>query len=98
MKVLKVIGYTIGALALAFFALAMLLPPADGTGTVFQTLRFGGKTVHIARGGPGDISFSASMEGDAAVVNGQKLDLSGGDVFTVKLFENGRMELHRGAP
>lgn len=98
MKVLKIIGYTVGALLLAFVALVILLPPSDGTGTVFQTLSFGGKTVHLARGGPGDINFSASMEDGAAIVNGQKLDLSGGDVFTVKLFENGRMELHKGAP
>jgi hypothetical protein len=98
MKILKYIGYTLLALVLGIFALSQFLPPPGPGSGVFQTLSSGGKTVHLVRGGPGDIRFSASMEGSSVVVNGQTLELSGGDEFTVKLFENGRMELHKGAP
>lgn len=98
MKILKYIGYTVLALILLVVVLDQVLPPAKNSGGVMQTLSSNGKTVHLMQGDTGDISFSASMDGDAVIVNGQKLDLSGGDVFTVKIFTNGRMELHKGAP
>lgn len=99
MKILKYIGLTLLVLVVAIVVLALVLPPPDNAGGVFQTLSYNGKTVHLARGGPGEIKFSASMEDDGSViVNGQKIPLTGGDVFTVKIFENGRLELHKGTP
>jgi hypothetical protein len=98
-KILKYLGYALLALvvlAIAAIILAQFAPPPSAG--VMQTLSSNGKTVHLMQGDTGPISFSASMEGDAVIVNGQKLDLSGGDLFTVKIFTNGRMELHKGAP
>lgn len=98
-KILKYLGYALLTLVVLVVGIVILAqfapPPAPG---VMQTLTSNGKTVHLMQGDTGDISFSSSMEGNSVIVNGQKLDLSGGDVFTVKIFTNGRIELHKGAP
>ena len=100
MKFLKYLGYTIGVVVLLFVLLIAYFAvfPAEITSGVIQTLTVGGKTVYLARSGPGEIKYSASMEDGGVTVNGVRLDLSGGDVFTVLISADGKAVLKPGKP
>ena len=101
MKALRIIGYVVGGLLVTLVALfAIGSYVGDGANTsspgITQSMSAGGKTVHFVTKGPA--SYTASNEGDAILINGKPLDLSGGDEFTVEIAENGSTSLRPGKP
>ena len=100
MKVLRIIGYIVGALFLALVVLigvAAYLDHIDPPGPALsQSMSAGGKTVHFVTKGP--VSYTASNEGDTILLNGKPLDLAGGDVFTAEIAADGTTSLRPGKP
>lgn len=97
-KVFKFLGYTLGVLvllAVAIVVVGLMFDPRNET-RVLQTLTVGDKTVHVVGKGAADFTSSASSEG--VIINGVKLDLSGGSVFTATIMPDGKTELKKGAP
>ena len=101
MTALRIFLYVLGGL---FLALAVLIGVAayldhigpPGPAQLTQSMSAGGKTVHFVAKGP--VSYTASNEGDAILLNGKPLDLSGGDVFTVEIAADGTSSLRPGKP
>jgi hypothetical protein len=56
----------------------------------------GGKTVHFVNKGAG--AYTASNQGDTILINGKRLDLSGGEEFTVEIAEDGSTSQRPGKP
>jgi hypothetical protein len=102
MKVLRIILYIFGGLFIAligvFAYFLIFVEPYmdDAPPSIAQTMSVGGKTVHMVTKGPA--SYTATNEGDDILINGKKLDLSGGDVFTVEISADGTTALRPGKP
>jgi hypothetical protein len=102
MKILRIILYICGALFLGIvglfvFFLVFIDPNIENApASVTQTMSVGGKTVHMIT--KGAASYSATNEGDDIVINGKKLDLTGGDEFTVEIDAEGNTHLRPGKP
>jgi hypothetical protein len=100
MKALRIIAYIVGGLLVAVIALIAVGSYLGGDNTsspgIIQSMSVGGKTVHFVNKGPG--AYTASNEGDAILINGKPLDLSGGDEFTVEIAEDGTTSLRPGKP
>jgi hypothetical protein len=102
MKVIRIILYIFGGLFLALaglFAYFLIFvdpytesaPPG-----ITQTMSVGGKTVHAVM--KGAASYSMTNEGNDVIVNGKKLDLSGGNEFTVEINADGTTTVRPGKP
>ena len=102
MKVIRIILYIFVGLFLALAGLfayfAIFVDPYTTplAPSVAQTMSVGGKTVHMVANGPA--SYSATNEGNDILINGKKLDLSGGDEFTVEINTDGTTHLRSGKP
>ena len=101
MKALRIIGYIVGGLLLTLVVLiAVGSYVGDGSTTsapgITQSMSAGGKTVHFVS--KGAAAYTASNEGDTILLNGKPLDLTGGDVFTVEIAEDGSTSLRPGEP
>ena len=99
MKLLRVILYIAAGLFLALLALigaAAFLDHIDPPGApgLTQTMSVGGKTVHAVMKG----AYSMTNDGNDVIVNGKKLDLSGGDEFTVEINADGTTTVRPGKP
>lgn len=84
----------IGTLAAALAA----CDPANPERPRFQqTVTFdNGVTVHIYTAGPGQIAFSAKVEGSTIIFNNQKLDLQRGDEVSVVARADKSITIHKG--
>ena len=102
MKVIRIILYIFGGLFLALAGLfayfAIFVDPytTPSAPSIAQTMSVGGKTVHMIAKGPA--SYSATNEGNDILINGKKLDLSGGDEFTVEINADGTTHVRPGKP
>ena len=103
MKVIRIILYIFGGLFLALVGLfayfAIFVDPytaQSGPPSIAQTMSVGGKTVHMITKGPA--SYSATNEGNDILINGKKLDLSGGEKFTAEINADGTTHLRPGKP
>ena len=100
MKALRIIGYIVGGLLIALVALIAVGSYLGGDTTsspsITQSMSAGGKTVHFVS--KGAAAYTASNEGDTILINGKPLDLSGGDVFTVEIAEDGSTSQRPGKP
>ena len=102
MKILRVILYIFGGLFIALlglfaYFLIFVDPYMDNApASITQTMSVGGKTVHAVM--KGDASYSMTNEGNDVIVNGKKLDLSGGDEFTVEINADGTTHVRPGKP
>lgn len=97
MRILKNVAIILFAIVTAIFAIATFAPPPEISG-VTQTVSFDGKTVHLAMKGDGPVNYSTETKDGTLVVNGQKLDLSDGNEFTVIFSGDGTYEVRKGAP
>ncbi|MBX9862201.1 MAG: hypothetical protein K2Y42_05555 [Hyphomicrobium sp.] len=97
MRILKNIGIAIFVLITAIYALDTFLPPSNRERPV-QTLTFNGKTVHLVLRGEGPISYKTETADGTLIVNGNKLDLSDGNEFTIAFMPDGKFGLRKGAP
>ena len=97
MRILKNIGIAICVLITAIYALDTFLPPSNRERPV-QTLTFNGKTVHLVLRGEGPISYKTETADGTLIVNGNKLDLSDGNEFTIAFMPDGKFGLRKGAP
>jgi hypothetical protein len=102
MKVLRIILYIFGGLFIALIGLfayfLIFVQPYmdDAPPSIAQSMSVGGKTVHAVM--KGAASYSMTNEGNDVIVNGKKLDLSGGDEFTVEINADGTTNLRPGKP
>lgn len=101
MKVVRIILYICGGLFIAFIGLMIYIvnfdPGQHSANTGFaQTMTVGGKKVHLVMNGVG--SYKAAAEGSDILVNGKKLDLSGGDEFTITINGDGTTNMRPGKP
>jgi hypothetical protein len=100
MKALRIIGYIVGGLFVALSALiavgSFLGGDNNSSPGIAQSMSVGGKTVHFVA--KGAAAYTASNEGDTILINGKPLDLSGGDVFTVDIAEDGSTSMRPGKP
>ena len=97
MKILKNIAIVLFAIFTALYALGTFLPQQN-TERVAQTLTFNGKTVHLVLRGEGPISYKTETADGTLIVNGQKLDLSDGNEFTIAFMPDGKFGLRKGGP
>jgi len=99
--VFKYLGYTVlglVVLVLGVAGIAIIMDDTDyGPPGLMQTFTVGGKKVHLVRKGD-QVSYEASAEGSDIIVNGQKLDLSGGDVFIAEIAPDGKVSVKKQAP
>jgi len=101
MKALRIIAYIVGGLLVtlvALFAVGSYVGDGGNTSSpgITQSMSAGGKTVHFVS--KGAAAYTASNEGDAILINGKPLNLSGGDEFTVEIAEDGSTSLRPGKP
>jgi hypothetical protein len=103
MKILRIILYILGGLFIALlglfaYFLIFVDPYMDNASQpgITQTMSVGGKTVHAVM--KGAASYSMTNEGNDVIVNGKKLDLSGGDEFTVEINADGTTTVRPGKP
>jgi hypothetical protein len=98
MKILKYLGYTLLVvllLAVALVVVATIFDPRKEA-SVVQTLAAGGKTVHVVAAGA--TNFTSTASSDGIVINGTKLDLPDGDVFTATIGSDGKVTVTKGKP
>ena len=102
MKIVRIILYVFGGLFIALiglfaYFLIFVDPYTDNAPPgIAQTMSVGGKTVHAVM--KGAASYSMSNEGNDVIVNVKKLDLSGGDEFTVEINADGTTTVRPGKP
>lgn len=96
MQILKNIAILIFAFVTLLYAVGTFFPPSGVS--VMQTVSFDGKKVYLAQKGDGPISYKTETGNGTLIVNGQPLDLSGGNEFTVVFSSNGSYEVKKGAP
>jgi hypothetical protein len=100
MKALRITVYILGALFLALFALIVVASYLDKgdqmAPSITQSMTVGGKTVHFVN--KGAASYAAGNDGDAIVVNGQRLDLPDGDEFIAEIGADGSVTVRPGKP
>ena len=97
MKILKNTAIVLFAIFTALYAIGTFLPKGE-TERVVQTLTFNGKTVHLVLRGEGPISYKTETADGTLIVNGNKLDLSDGNEFTIAFMPDGKFGLRKGAP
>lgn len=97
MKILKNVGIALFVVITALYALDTFLPK-QAAERVVQTLTFNGKTVHLVLRGEGPISYKTETADGTLIVNGQKLDLSDGNEFTIAFMPDGKFGLRKGGP
>lgn len=96
MQILKNIAILIFAFITLVYAVVTFFPSSGIS--VMQTVSFDGKKVYLAQKGDGPISYKTETGNGTLIVNGQPLDLSGGNEFTVVFSSNGSYEVKKGAP
>jgi len=102
MKILRIVLYIFGGLFIALLGLfayfLIFVDPyvENASPGITQTMSVGGKTVHAVMNGAA--SYSMTNDGNDVIVNGKKLDLSGGDEFTVEINADGTTTVRPGKP